>query len=193
MLKKTFSLFSKTNALKLSASLSYYTVFSICPFLVVVISLVGLFYGREAVEGKVYAQISGLVRNDAASQIQHIILQLQKTHHTILGSIIGFIVLVIGASGVFSEIQSSVNYIWEVKNEPNTKGWARLVINNLLSFSLLAGVAFIMLVSLSVNALIDVLSERLKTYFPDYIVHVFLHTECCFHIFSHHNYVHDNI
>src|ERR1035438_1997836 len=94
VLKKTFSLFSKTNALKLSASLSYYTVFSICPFLVVVISLVGLFYGREAVEGKVYAQISGLVRNDAASQIQHIILQLQKTHHTILGSIIGFIVLV---------------------------------------------------------------------------------------------------
>lgn len=173
MLKKTFSLFSKTNALKLSASLSYYTVFSLCPFLIVVISLVGLFYGREAVQGKVYAQISGLVGNDAALQIQHIILNLQKTHHTILGSIIGFIVLIIGASGVFSEIQSSINYVWEVKNKPDTKGWARLIINNLLSFSLLAGVAFILLVSLTVNALIDVLSERLKTYFPDYIIYVF--------------------
>ena len=172
-LKKTFSLFSKSNALKLSASLSYYTVFSLCPFLIVIISLVGLFYGQEAVEGKVYAQISGLVGSDAASQIQHIIINLQKTHHTILGSVIGFIVLIIGASGVFSEIQSSINYVWEVKDGPNTKGWLRLLMNNLLSFSLLAGVAFILLVSLTVNALIDVLSERLKSYFPDYTVYVF--------------------
>jgi membrane protein len=173
LLQKTFALFSKNNGLKLSASLSFYTVFCLCPFLIVIISLAGLFYGREAVQGKVYAQIKGLVGSDAASQIQQIILNLQKTHHTVPGSIIGFIVLLIGASGVFSEIQSSINYVWEVKNKPGPKGWMRLVINNLLSFSLLAGVAFILLVSLTVNALIDVLSERLKTYFPDYIVYVF--------------------
>jgi membrane protein len=173
LLKNTFSLFSKNNVLKLSASLSYYTVFSICPFLIVIISLVGFFYGREAVQGKVYAQISGLVGNDAASQIQHIIINLQKTHHTIAGSIIGFIILIVGASGVFSEIQSSINYLWEIKYERHSKGLAMFLKNNLLSFSLLAGVAFILLVSLTVNALIDVLSDRLKTYFPDYIIHVF--------------------
>jgi membrane protein len=173
ILKKAAGLFSKSNALKLSASLSFYTVFSLCPFLIVVISIAGLIYGREAVQGKVYAQISGLVGSDAASQIQQIILSLQKTHHTVMGGIIGLIVLIIGASGVFSEIQGSINFVWGVKDKPGTKGWMRLLINNLWSFSLLGGVSFILLVSLAINALIDLLGERLRSYFSDYIIYVF--------------------
>src|SRR5579863_9562260 len=92
ILHKTFQLFVQNNSLKLSASLSYYTVFSICPFLIVIISLAGFFYGKQAVQGKVYEQISGLVGGNAAEQIQHIIQNIQKTHHSILGSILGFII-----------------------------------------------------------------------------------------------------
>jgi membrane protein len=171
--KKAFHLFSDSNALKLSASLSYYTFFSLCPFLIVIISVVGLLYGKEAVQGKVYTQIGGLVGNDAAEQIQHIISNINQTHHSVLGGIIGFVVLIVGASGVFSEIQGSINLMWGIENNSKKKGWVRLLFDRLWSFSLLGGAAFILLVSLAVNALIDVLSEKLKNHFPAYVIHLF--------------------
>jgi membrane protein len=172
MLKKAFLDFNKKNGLQLSASLSYYTVFSICPFLIVVISLAGIFYGQQAVEGKVYLEISGLVGKGSALQIQEIIRNIQKSHHTLAGGIIGFLVLIIGASGVFSEIQDSLNFIWGVKNR-SAGGWLKFLMNRLLAFSFLAGVAFIMLVSLIINALLDLLSERMELNFPGYNIHLF--------------------
>jgi membrane protein len=171
--KKTAELFSNLNGLTLSASLSYYTVFSVAPFLIVIISFAGVFYGKQAVEGKVYMQISGLVGKGAALQIQQIIQNIQNTHHSLLGGIIGFIVLIIGASSVFSEIQSSINFLWKVNVSPPGKGLINFVRNKLLSFSLIGGVAFILLVSLIVNAMVDVLSERLKQHFPGYVVETF--------------------
>jgi membrane protein len=172
ILKKSFSVFNNKNGLQLSASLSFYTVFSICPFLIVVISLAGIFYGQQAVEGKVYGEISGLVGDHTATQIQQIIQNIQNSHHTFAGGVIGFIVLIIGASGVFSEIQDSLNFIWGVKNR-SSGGWLKFLTNRLLAFSLLAGVAFIMLVSLIINALLDILSERLRILFPGYSIHLF--------------------
>jgi membrane protein len=171
--KKTAILFSNSNGLTLSASLSYYTVFSIAPFLIVIISFAGFFYGKQAVEGKVYVQISGLVGKAAALQIQQIIQNIQNTHHSLLGGIIGFIILIVGASSVFSEIQSSINFLWKVNVTAPGKGLINFVRNKLLSFSLIAGVAFILLVSLLVNAMVDVLSETLKQHFPVYVVNIF--------------------
>lgn len=171
--KKTAALFSNSNGLTLSASLSYYTVFSVAPFLIVIISVAGIFYGKQAVEGKVYMQISGLVGENAAKQIQQIIQNIQNTNHSLLGGIISFIVLIIGASSVFSEIQSSINFLWKVNAVPLGKGIINFIRNKLLSFSLIAGVAFILLVSLIVNALVDVLSERLKQHFPVYVIKTF--------------------
>jgi membrane protein len=171
--RKTAILFSNSNGLTLSASLSYYTVFSIAPFLIVIISFAGFFYGKQAVEGKVYTQISGLVGKAAALQIQQIIQNIQNTHHSLLGGIIGFIILIVGASSVFSEIQSSINFLWNVHISPPGKGLINFVRNKLLSFSLIAGVAFILLVSLLVNAMVDVLSETLKQHFPGYVVNIF--------------------
>jgi membrane protein len=172
LFKKAFTLFNDYNALKLSAALSYYTVFSIGPFLIVIISLAGVFFGRQAVEGKVYDQISGLVGHDAALQVQSIIKNIQEADHGTIGSIVGFIVLLIGASGVFSEIQGSINYIWSI-DQKNKKGVILLIIRKLLSFSLLISMAFVLMVSLTLNAVIDVLSTRLKTYFADSVVQWF--------------------
>jgi membrane protein len=167
--KKAFLLFDNYNGLKLSAALSYYTVFSVAPFLIIIISIAGFFFGKQAVEGKVYGEIMGLVGKDAALQVQEIIRNIQLSKHSTIGSIIAFVVLVIGASGVFSEIQSSINYIWSV-NPRSRKGWLLIITRRLLSFSLLISMAFVLLVSLAVNAVIDVLSERLQNYFPDSVV-----------------------
>lgn len=158
-------LFVRDDAIKLSASLSYYTVFALGPVLLLIISIAGIFYGEAALQGKLFGQIKGLLGNSAAYQLQSILANIQRADKSVTGAIVGFIVLVIGATGVFTEIQSSINYIWSIRAKPE-KGWLKLLKNRLLSFSLVVSISFILLVSLVVNATLDVLSERLTNIFP---------------------------
>ncbi len=136
LLVKSVNHFIDFNGLKLSAALSYYTVFSLVPLLIVIISLAGIFFGHMAVEGRIYHQISGLVGNDTALQIQNIIRNTEETNHGKLGGLIGAVILIIGASGVFSEIQSSICYLWSVPT-PKKKVFLIAIIRKLISFSLL--------------------------------------------------------
>lgn len=170
--KKAFLGFIEDNAFKLSASLSYYTIFAIGPLLLIIISLAGVFFGKEAVQGKLYGQIKGLVGNDAAIQIQEIIQNVSQTHQSVIGAVVGIIVLVIGATGVFTEIQDSINYIWSVKAKPK-KGWLKFLMNRLISFSLVVSMGFILLVSLIINAIMEILSEKLFRFFQDYTIYLF--------------------
>jgi membrane protein len=172
ILVKSFHHFIDFNGLKLSAALSYYTVFSIAPLLIVIISLSGIFFGRLAVEGKIYIQISGLVGSDTALQIQNIIRNTQESNHGKLGGMIGTIILIIGASGVFSEIQSSINYLWAIPS-PKKKALLFALLRKLISFSLLIGIAFLFMVSLTANAVLDILSDRLKSLFSDSLINLF--------------------
>lgn len=171
--------FARDDAIKLSASLSYYTVFALGPVLLLIISIAGIFYGEAALEGKLFSQIKGLLGNSVAYQLQSILANLQKADKSVTGAIVGFVVLIIGATGVFTEIQSSINYIWSVRAKPQ-KGWLKLLKNRLLSFSLVVSISFILLVSLVVNAMLDILSGQLTAIFPDiayvifYIVNLIL-------------------
>src|SRR5256885_15427680 len=98
LLKNAGFAFSEDNAFKLSASLSYYTIFALGPLFIIIISLAGIFFGKDAVRGKVYEQINGLVGHDTALQIQDIISHAQHTHATTAGAVIGIIILFIGAT-----------------------------------------------------------------------------------------------
>jgi membrane protein len=169
VLKDAFSAFNQDNCMKLSAALSYYTVFAIGPLLVIVISLSGWFYGQEAVQGKLYGQISGLVGAEAALQLQEIIKNVQQTGGGVIGTIIGSVVLFLGATGIFTEIQDSINWIWSLRAKPK-RGLLKLVLNRLLSFSLVVSLGFLLLVSLVASALMDLLNERLTRMFPDTMV-----------------------
>src|ERR1700761_6351329 len=101
-MKKAAVDFNNDNGFKLAASLSYSIIFSIAPFLIVAISLAGIIWGQEAAEGRVYAQIKDLVGVSPAQQIQDIITNIQRSHHTMAGAIVGGAVLLIGATGVFT-------------------------------------------------------------------------------------------
>ena len=171
-LKRAFKGFIEDNAFKLSASLSYYTVFAIGPLLLIIISLTGVFFGRDAVQGKIYGQIKDLVGNEAALQIQTIIRNISDTGQGTMGAIIGFVVLVIGATGVFTEMQDSINYIWSVKAKPK-KGWMKFLVNRLVSFSLVVSMGFILLVSLVITAVIEIMSDKLFRFFQAYTVYLF--------------------
>lgn len=172
LLKTTFDEFMEDNAIKLSASLSYYTIFALPPLMIIIITLCGFFFGKDAVSGQLYGQINGLVGSDAAIQIQNAIKNVELSESNVFATVFGGIMLLIGASGVFAEIQSSINFIWGLRAKPN-KGIKKFIQNRLMSFSMIASVGFLLLVSLLVNSLMDVLSGRLKLYFPESTVYLF--------------------
>jgi membrane protein len=172
ILKAAFTGFMDDRALKFSASLAYYTIFSLAPMLLLMISLAGIFFGKDAIQGKVFAEINGIVGNDAAKQIQDMIKHLEMSGKSTMSVIIGVITLIIGATTVFGEIQESINIIWQVKPKPK-KGWLKLVQDRLLSGSLIITLGFLLLVSLLVNGALLALSDKLKTFLPDITVIVF--------------------
>ncbi|MGK4566668.1 YihY/virulence factor BrkB family protein [Flavobacterium sp. 3HN19-14] len=122
ILKDTFTSFTEDRALKFSASLSYYTIFSLAPLLLLMISLAGVFFGRDAIQGHVFSEINGLIGNSAAAQIQDIIKNMELSGKTNTAVIIGAVTLIIGATTVFGEIQDSINIIWRVKAKPKEVG-----------------------------------------------------------------------
>src|SRR5215210_3954162 len=170
--KTAFKGFSEDKITKLSASLAYYTVFSIGPLLIVLIFLSGIILGREAAEGTIYLHIQGLIGNDAAKQIQEVIKNASLSNKGGVAATIGVITLLIGATSVFGEIQDSMNGIWGLKPRPKT-GWLQLIKNRLLSFGVIGSLGFILLVSLAVTAFVEGLSDRLKNAFPDITVVMF--------------------
>ena len=123
LLAQTFKGFINDNAFKLSAALSYYTIFSLAPLLIIIISLSGIFFGDEAVSGRIFGQISGLVGSEAALQIQEIIKNVKLSNSNTYAAIFGGIILLIGASGVFAEIQDSRSSR-RSRRGPTARGWS---------------------------------------------------------------------
>lgn len=172
LLKTTVLEFNDDNAIKLSAALAYYTIFALPPLLIIIITICGVFFGEDAVAGELYGQINGLVGDSAAIQIQETIKNVQLSGSNVFATVFGVGMLLIGASGVFAEIQSSINFIWGLRAKPN-KGFKKFVQNRLMSFSMIVSVGFLMLVSLFVSTILDLMSERLKLYFPESTVYLF--------------------
>lgn len=172
ILKETFNGFMADKGLKLSASLSYYTIFSLAPLLLLIISLAGAFFGKEASEGRIFEEINELIGSQAAMQVQQIISNLELSGKTTLSVIIGAVTLVIGATSIFGEIQDSINLIWKVKAKPQ-KGWLKLVKDRLLSGSIIIGLGFLLIVTLIVNGVLVALNDILKSYFPDFTIVLF--------------------
>lgn len=172
VLKNSFKGFSDDKVTKLSGSLAYYTVFSMAPLLIMLISICGLLLGREAVEGKIYQQLAGFVGSDTASQLQEMIKNASLAGKSNVAAIVGGITLLVGATTVFAEIQDSINTIWGLKPKPK-RGWLKMLQNRFLSFSVIVSLGFLLLVSLAMTALIDGFSEKLMAHFPDVTVVVF--------------------
>ncbi|WP_114791257.1 YihY/virulence factor BrkB family protein [Niabella yanshanensis] len=172
VLKETFKGFSEHKITKLSGSLAYYTVFSMGPLLVMIISLCGLFLKKEAVEGEVFAVLNGFVGEDTAIQLQEIIKNASLAGKSRIAAIIGGITLLIGATTVFGEIQDSINSIWGLKAKPK-KGWLKMLQNRFLSFSVIVSLGFLLLVSLTLSGVIEGISNALQARYPDVTVVAF--------------------
>lgn len=172
LLKVTVTEFLADKGIQLSAALSYYTIFSIPPLLIIIIRVASIVWGREAIEGSIYGQMRGLVGKEAALQVQETIQNTVVDDNSWWATTIGVIALLIGATGVFSEIQDSINAIWSVKAKPK-RGWVKLLLNRLLSFSMIITIGFLLTVSLLLNAMLDLFNLYLQRIFPDIAFYAF--------------------
>lgn len=169
-LRQVFKEFSADNIMKYSASLAYYTVFSIAPLLVIVTSLSGIFFGKDAIKGEVYAQLNQLVGSAAAVQIQETIKNIHLTGNNFFASVVSIVILLIGATSIFGEVQDSLNKIWGLRVKTK-KTWWKLILTRLLSFSLILSICFIMIVSLILNVIVSSFGDFLSRYIYNFNVY----------------------
>ncbi|PZP47357.1 MAG: ribonuclease BN [Pseudopedobacter saltans] len=150
---------------KMSAALSYYTIFAMAPMLIIIIK-VSSFFAIGKPQDTIFHEISEFVGPDVAKQIQSMIENAAISPSASIAYIVSICALVFSATGVFAEIQDSINVIWQLKPKPK-KGWLKLILNRLLGFSVLISLGFILLVSLVVSSVLDALAARIIALFPD--------------------------
>jgi membrane protein len=165
IVKNAASGFGNDNAVKLSGSLAYSTIFSLPPMLLLIIVFAGSFYGQDALSGRIFLELKNLIGADSALQVQNVIKGLEKQKGSWLAMVIGTIALVIGATGIFTEIQSSLNSIWGVRVKAK-KGLVKLLLNRLISISMILGLGFLLIVSLVINTVITGLSREILHSLP---------------------------
>lgn len=169
LLKLTYQGWKKDNASRLAAALAYYTIFSLAPMLVIAIAVAGLIWEREAVQGAVMNQIGGLVGSQGSEFVADLLEGASNPREGIAATIIGIITLLFGALGVFNALHEALNTIWEVKVE-DTKGiWnsiKKVVVNRFLSFTMILGIGFMLLVSLVISTAISAFGTWIGGLFP---------------------------
>ncbi len=151
LFQETFKEWSEDKASRLAAALAYYTIFSIAPLLIIVIAIAGAVFGSEAAKGQIFGQIQGLVGTDGAQFIEIAIKNASQPHTGTIASIISIVLLLLGATGLFAELQDALNTIWEVKPKPG-RGVINIIRQRFLSFAMVLGIGFLLLVSLVISA-----------------------------------------
>jgi membrane protein len=152
LIKDTFSDWSEDKAPRLAAALAYYTAFALAPLLVIAIAVAGFFFGREAATNQIGQQVSGLLGSTAGNAVNGMVQAANNNRGAgIVATIIGIVTLLFAASGVFGELQDSLNTIWEVQPKPG-QGIIATLKNRFFSFAMVLGVGFLLLVSLVISA-----------------------------------------
>jgi membrane protein len=165
LLKETFSEWQQDNALRLGAALAYYTVFSLPPLLFIIVAIAGLVYGERAAQGELVGQLQGTVGRDAAGLMQTMIEEAGRGGRGIVATVVGVVVLLIGATTVFGELQASLNQIWGLRLKPG--GSVRSMLRTrLLSFAMILTIGFLLLVSLVLSAALAALGELIQGLWP---------------------------
>jgi membrane protein len=164
LLTGAYAEWSDDEAARLAASLAYYTIFSIAPLLVVTIALAGLVFGREAVQGHIMAQIAVLVGPDGARAIEELIKNASTPASSATAAIVGFVVLLFGAAGVVGELKAAFNRIWDVPRQRGT--WMSMIRERLMSFAVVLGVGFVLMVSLVISTALTAASKYFESVLP---------------------------
>ena len=164
--RDTFIKWLEREPFRSTAVISFYTIFSLPGLLVIIINLAGYFYGDEAVTRRISTEIEGMIGSNTAKDIEAIIANASVNRDFTFASLLGIGTLIFGATGVFYQLQQTLNQIWEVKPEPKRK-IVKMAMDRLFSFGLILAVGFLLLVSLVLSTLLSILSGWVSVYFSD--------------------------
>lgn len=167
ILKKSVKEWWSKDPFRESSVIAYYSIFSLPGLLILIVTLAGIFFGREAVDQQISEQISSAVGSDAATQVENIIKQQQSEtqNASLWGTIVGIATLLLGATGVFAQFQKSLNMIWEVEADESKSGFLKILKVRLFSFGLIVSIAFLLMVSLLISTLLASFGDWLAAQF----------------------------
>ncbi len=143
----------------MGAALSYYALFSIAPLLLIVIGVAGFFFGEEAARGEIFGQLNALIGAEGARAVEGLIASARKPQSGLIAMIAGTGLLIVGASTVFGELQNALDRIWRAPAREYTKGWWKLIRTRVLSFGMILGIAFLLMVSLVLSAAVSAIGR----------------------------------
>jgi membrane protein len=166
LFKQTWTEWNEDKAPRLGAALAYYTVFSLAPLLIIAIAVVGLVFGQQQAQDEIVGQIQGLVGPEGADLIGTMIENSRKPTTNVIATVLGLLTLLLGALGVFGQLQESLNTIWEVKPKPG-RGLVGMVKDRIFSLTLVLGVGFLLLVSLVISAGLSAFGNFLGRMLPE--------------------------
>ena len=165
MAKNTITQWIEDRPFQLAAALSYYTLFSFAPLMIISIAIAGFAFGREAAQNQIVETLQGMIGQDSAQAIQGMIQNASNKPKTgIISTVLGIIALIFGAGGVVGQLQASLNTIWGVTAKPGQGIWG-IVHQRFISFAMILGIGFLLLVSLGVSALVTGLTQLMGTLF----------------------------
>jgi membrane protein len=159
LMRETASSWSDDHAQSMGAALAYYTVFSIAPLLLIVISIAGLLFGMEAARGEILGQLQGLMGEQGAHAVQGLLESVNQPKQSLFATLVGLVTLLVGATTVFGELQDDLDRIWHAPARKSGGGLMRLLRSRLLSFGMILGIGFLLIVSLVLSALIAALGK----------------------------------
>ena len=167
LIKESVSQWSEDYAPSMGAALAYYTIFSIAPLLVIAIAVAGFFFGQDAATGQIFAQLRGLIGDEGATAIQGLVKSASEPGKGTFAAIAGVVTLLLGATTVFGELQTDLDRIWDTPQQQSSGIWS-LLRTRLLSFGMILGIGFLLLVSLVLSAAISALSGFWDSWFEDW-------------------------
>lgn len=149
----------------MGAALAYYTVFSLAPLLLIVISMAGLVFGEDAARGEIQAQLQGLMGDSGAGAVQAVLASVREPAKGLTATVVGLVLVFIGATTVFAELQGAMDRIWRVASSQRQSGWFLLVRARLLAFGMILAIGFLLIVSLVTSATLAAMGRRWDTAF----------------------------
>jgi len=164
LLKKTFTSWNTNDPWAESAIIAYYTIFSLPSLLIIIVSIAGSFFGREAVQGRLNEQIEDFIGADAAEAVEKMVTSAAITENSTWAIVFGIAMLLFGATGVFFRLKISMNKIWNVAAKKET--FMKMIIDRLISFGMILAIGFLMLLALVVSALVKILGEYIEDIAP---------------------------
>lgn len=168
LLKQTFAEWQKDKVPLLASSLAYYTIFSLAPLLLIAIAIAGVFFGEQAVRGEVIGQIQGVIGKDGASAIQSMLQNTQKSYSGgPFATVVSVVTLLVGASGVFGQLQEALNIIWDVKPKPGGN-MLKFIQSRFLSFAMVLVIGFLLLVSSLVSTILVSVAYYIRYLIPGF-------------------------